>query len=237
VIQRGSQADKALVNKYEAVFFLFMAVLVFLSRENPDLVYPQILYLFIALMGLNLAAGVSMRKWPRKEWLSAALIMGNCAAITAILDYSGGTDSNLWVLYLLPIYTVCLLLGPREVFLVTAGAIGFNAGFTVFETQSWGPSEGFQLLLKSAIFVVTAAIAFKIVARDRNARAKLENSWRQIEELGTLLAAERDHAAQSERMAEVGLVSAGFAHVSTTPWPSSWAWRRSCRRRRTSRPT
>ena len=78
-MDRASE-DRWLVSKYEAVFFLFMAVLVFLSRENPDLVYPQILYLLLLLMALNLAAGMTLRLWPRKEWLSAVLIMGNCAA-------------------------------------------------------------------------------------------------------------------------------------------------------------
>ncbi len=195
---KAAEPDKTLVGKYEAVFFLFMAVLAFLSRENAQLGYPQILYLFLLLMGLNLAAGLSLRRWPEKDWLSVGLVMSNCAAITAILAYSGGLDSNLWVLYLLPIYTACLLLRAQEVALVTAGAICFNAAYTGFEAGSWGATDAFELFLKTALFVLTAAIACKIVSRDRAARRKLQESWRQIEDMSAV--------------AQVGLVSAGVAH-------------------------
>ncbi|MFI5348626.1 MAG: sensor histidine kinase, partial [Elusimicrobiota bacterium] len=49
----------ALAHRYEAGFFVFMAVLAFLGRDNPNLHYPQILYLFVLLNLLNLSAGVA----------------------------------------------------------------------------------------------------------------------------------------------------------------------------------
>ncbi|OGR86562.1 MAG: hypothetical protein A3J74_04385 [Elusimicrobia bacterium RIFCSPHIGHO2_02_FULL_57_9] len=47
--------NKSLANKYETVFCLFMAAMAYLWRDNPNLSYPYILYLFLALLTLNLA--------------------------------------------------------------------------------------------------------------------------------------------------------------------------------------
>lgn len=54
----------ALANRCETGFCIFMAALAFLGRDNPNLDYPQVLYLFILLMSLNLAAGVALRLKP-----------------------------------------------------------------------------------------------------------------------------------------------------------------------------
>ena len=118
---------------------IFMAVLAFLGRNNPNLNYPQVLYLFTLLMVLNLSAGIALRLKPATPSLSAAFILANCGTITAILSHSGGASFNLWVLYFLPIFTVCLLLGPRETVWITAGVVAFNAVFTLSASHENGP--------------------------------------------------------------------------------------------------
>src|SRR5262245_59197817 len=117
----GFGNEKAWGQAYEVMFCFFLVVLAFLFRDNTGLVYPQILYLLVLLLTLNLAAGVSLRIWPKKNWVPCLIIIANCATITAVLHYSGEQESNLWVLFLLPIYTVCLLLTRNEVIWVTMG--------------------------------------------------------------------------------------------------------------------
>src|SRR3989338_7715326 len=82
-MESNLENDRNLVSKYEAVFCVFMAVLAYLWRDNPSLVYPQILYLFATLMAFNLTAGVALRLWPAREWISTFFILANCGAITA----------------------------------------------------------------------------------------------------------------------------------------------------------
>src|SRR5262245_55496620 len=96
--------------KYESVFCIFLFVLAFLYRDNTNLVYPHILYLLLILLLLNLTANAAFQRFGHPPWLSTIFILANCATITAILNYSGKENSNMWVLYLLPIYTVCMLL-------------------------------------------------------------------------------------------------------------------------------
>lgn len=205
-------ADKTLAAKYEAAFCAFMAVAAYLWRDNADLVYPHVLYLFSLLLGLNLVGGIMLRAWPLRGWISALFIVGNCGAITAILKYSGGTQSNLWILYLLPIYTVCLLLGPREVFWITSGAIAFNAAALIGEIPHWSATEAFSLALKSAVFILAASLTWKIVARDRTARARLQAERNQVMRLQDMTRAQGARLEETQALAEVGLISSGIAH-------------------------
>jgi len=191
--------------RFEAGFFIFMAALAYLGRDNPSLEYPQVLYLFIALMLLNLAAGVALRRLPTMPLISAGFILANCGTITAILAYSGGESSNLWVLYLLPIFTVCLLLGARETLWITSGVVAFNAFFTLSETQGYWPVAAFEILLKSGFFIFTALLTWRLASRDRHTHAQLQAESRKAEQLTTRL----EGAAA---LSQVALVSAGVAH-------------------------
>lgn len=194
-----------LSNRYEAGFCVFLTALAFLGRNNPNLEYPQVLYLFVLLMALNLAAGVALRLRPATPALSAAFILANCGAVTAILAYSGGAASNLWVLYLLPIFTVCLLLGAREIAWITTGVMAFNAVFTLRATGGDWRVAAFEILLKSGVFAFSALLAWRLISRDRSAHAQLEAASRRADQLTTRL----EGAAA---LSQVALVGAGVAH-------------------------
>ncbi|MCM2304194.1 MAG: HAMP domain-containing histidine kinase [Elusimicrobia bacterium] len=198
-------ASQTLSSRYEAGFCVFMAALAFLGRDNPSLEYPVILYLFGLLMILNLSAGIALRRLPDAPIVATGFILANCGAITAILDYSGGAASNLWVLYLLPIFTVCMLLGPRETVGVTLGVVAFNAVFTLRESHGNRSVAAFEILLKSGLFVFTALVASRLVAKDRRTYAELQSESRRAEHLTTRL----EGAAA---LSNVALVSAGVAH-------------------------
>ena len=195
----------ALSSRYEAGFCVFMATLAFLGRDNPNLEYPLVLYLFILLMALNLLAGVALRLKPDAPLISAGFILANCVTITAILEYSGGASSNLWVLYLLPIFTVCLLLGAHETAWITFGVVAFNAVFTLSETQGNRAIAAFEIFLKSGFFVFTALLARRLVNRDRNAHSELLAESRRADRLTARLEG-------ASALSNVALVSAGVAH-------------------------
>lgn len=167
-------AGSEVAQKYETGFCVFLVILAFLCRENTHLVYPQILYLFVLLLALNLAAGVALRLRHFGEWLSALLVLANCGTITAILSYSGEHESNLWVLYLLPIYTACILLGRREVVWITTGAITFNAAYHAASAPAIDAAAYFALSLKSGLFIFAAASTWRIAIKHREARAELK---------------------------------------------------------------
>ncbi len=182
-----------------------MAVLAYLGRDNPSLIYPQVLYLFVLFMALNLLAGVSLRRRPDSPLISTAFILANCGTITAILAYSGGAASNLWILFLMPIFTVCLLLDVRETALVAGGVVALNAALILAESAVWGAIVAFEILLKSGFFLFTALVASRLVARDRRAQTRLAAASERAEQLTTRL-------ESASALSNVALVSAGVAH-------------------------
>lgn len=197
--------NNTLSNRYEAAFCVFMAALAFLGRDNPGLEYPTILYLFGLLMILNLSAGIALRRVPDAPMIAAGFILANCGVISAIQSYSGGGSSNLWVLYLLPIFTVCILLGPRETAGITLGVVAFNAVFTLRGSGGVWSVAAFEILLKSGLFVFTALLAWRLVSKDRSARSQLRSESRRAEQLTTRLEG-------ATALSNVALVSAGVAH-------------------------
>jgi len=197
--------NDTLSNRYEAAFCVFMAALAFLGRDNPGLEYPTILYLFGLLMILNLSAGIALRRVPDAPMIAAGFILANCGVISAIQSFSGGGSSNLWVLYLLPIFTVCILLGPRETAGITLGVVAFNAVFTLRESGGVWSLAAFEILLKSGLFVFTALLAWRLVSKDRSARSQLQSESRRAEQLTTRLEG-------ATALSNVALVSAGVAH-------------------------
>ncbi len=203
--------------KYELVFCIFLVMLAFLYRDNAHLVYPHILYLFIALLSINLAANFALKKWGGAPWLSALFILANCATISAILNFSGKEESNLWVLFLLPIYTVCMLLNGKEVLWITFGVISFNWAFHQFSVERWETEMMFFVMLKSGIFVFAAAGTWSIVARDRRARERIVRQKEELLALENKLHEQTDQVVQMEKMADIGQLTSGVAHDLNNP--------------------
>ncbi|MFA6316304.1 MAG: ATP-binding protein [Elusimicrobiota bacterium] len=205
--------------RYEVVFCIFMAASIVLCRENPDIVYPDILYLFLLLLALNWAAVAALRRLKSLDWASAVVVAGNLAVITAILEYSGGAESNLWVLFLLPVYTACMILGGREVFLVTTGTISFNSVYVMAEAPYRTMPLAFGLAIKAAVLVFAAASTWRIAHRDRASRSRLRAQVAELERLEGRLVDETRRARQSDAAAESGIMMVGVAHdVSNVFW-------------------
>ncbi|MBI5201551.1 MAG: HAMP domain-containing histidine kinase [Elusimicrobia bacterium] len=201
---------------YESVFCIFLAALAFLGREQACWAFPQVLYLLIALLSLNLAAGYAMRRRPG-AWVSAAAAMGNCALITAILHCSGGRASPLWVLYLLPVFTAAIFLGTAELVWISAGAVGFNISYCFLESGNLDAAVAMDAGLRTAVLALAGAVTRLMADRERQARGQVE---RQRLELDALLAKTESRAASDEpsrQLAEVGLLTAGVLHDLQTP--------------------
>src|SRR5580658_3585765 len=90
------------IRNQEAIFAIFMGVIAFLIRENPDLQYPVVCYSFVTFFIFNLAYRSILKRYS-KEWVVPFISIGvNCLIITFVLSTSGGDGSYFWPMYLLP---------------------------------------------------------------------------------------------------------------------------------------
>lgn len=204
--------NESVVGRHEAVFSIFMAAVAFLWQKSGGLADPGLLALFAALMGVNLAASLALRRWPQRRWLAAAISLSNCGVVAAIVERSEGAQSVFWVLYLLPIYSSCVLLGGREMLLIAAGALAFNAAGAIGEAQTVRLDTVLALAVKTAVLSLAAAVTYRLAERERAAHARLARQRAQTEELEALTRAQRVRLEETSALADAGLMSAGLAH-------------------------
>lgn len=185
--------------KHEIVFCVFLLVLAFLFRDNPAIVYPQILHVFAGLLAFNFVFNRFLKQPQASAYLSTGAIFVNGVLIHWAIHYSGGRDSYLWVMYLLPIFTACLLLGPWGVALTTLYAAALNAGLYLEMPGRLGSLDWLHILSRTGLFLLAASVTSQLARSERSSqqayqqqREKLEEALRRIG-LGGKLIVEDHH--------------------------------------------
>ncbi|MEQ1919711.1 MAG: HAMP domain-containing sensor histidine kinase [Elusimicrobiota bacterium] len=189
--------------RFEAALGVALASLAFLSKDNPNLILPDCLWLFLLLLATSLAASLSVRLRPDRALPAALSLVASFIVVSAIQSQSGGSDSDLWVLYLLPIFSAAILLGGRETAWIAAGAVLANAAALFAENHPAGPADSFALVLKTAILAGAAAATWALAKSEREVRAKV--------------VCQRDEIERLEGVAVVAAGGAGAVHDLGAP--------------------
>ncbi|MDD5301900.1 MAG: HAMP domain-containing sensor histidine kinase [Elusimicrobia bacterium] len=169
--------------RYEAALGVALASLAFLSKDNPQLVLPECLWLFLVLLATSLAASLAVRLRPERPLPAALALVASFIVVAAIQSQSGGSASDLWVLYLLPIFSAAILLGGRETAWIAAGAVLTNAAGLFAEGHAFGAADAFALVLKTSILAGAAAATWSLSKSEREAGARAARQRDEIERL------------------------------------------------------
>ncbi|MBI4386187.1 MAG: hypothetical protein HY551_02280 [Elusimicrobia bacterium] len=186
--------------RHEIVFCVFLLVLAFLFRDNPAIVYPRILHVFAGLLAFNFIFNRFLRQPQASAYLSSGAIFVNGILIHWAIHCTGGQDSYLWVMYLLPIFTACLLLGPWGVVLTTLYAVSLNAVLYCEIPGKLGSLDWLHILSRTGLFLLAASVTSQLARSERfsqqacqQQREKLEEALRKTRLGGKLLAEDSSH--------------------------------------------
>lgn len=203
--------------RYEAALWSVLGAMAYLARDNADLVYPDILWLFAALLGVSLASAWAVRRWPERDLPHAACTVLSFCVIAAIQSRSGGAQSNLWVLYLLPLFGSALLLGGRALALLAVGATVCDAVLYAGPDAAWGSSIAFELAVKTGVLWAAAGSVWFLAESERRARSRADAQRVELDRLAAGLKRAESVQGRHQALSALGLASAAAAHDMSTP--------------------
>jgi signal transduction histidine kinase len=215
---RGDAAavDPNALHYQEILFSLVMSVVAVLSRDNPQVVYPEILWAFVTMLVFNFFYHRLLKS--RSGVVVPLVSMSvNVALISLVLGLSGGDQSSFWPLYLLPVFTACLHLERRHVLGVCAAAGAFLAYFYIEAFWSFARWQACEFSIKLGVIAFAAAVTARLSFNERSQRLILAASRERVEALAKSL--ERRTAADllALRRESLNSLVPGIAHAINNP--------------------
>lgn len=199
--------------KVEAALGLALASLAFLAKDNPSLVLPDCLWLFLLLLGASLGASLAVRLRPDRPLAAASSLVAAFVVVAGIQAKSGGSASDLWVLYLLPIFSAAVLLRGRETAWIAAGAVLANAAALAVEPGAAGAADAFSLILKTTILAGAAAGTWALSRAEREAAGKAAGQRAEIERLEGVVSVAAGGAGATHDLGAPLTVILGYASL------------------------
>jgi signal transduction histidine kinase len=199
-------------SSYEVVCSVFMIALAYFYRDNPQIVYPRILYFFVLLLGANFAFNRLLKTRASVSlWVLDLMLLANLWIITGVLYYSGGSASYFWVLYLLPVFAASLMASVKDaagvVLLCALGLAVFNWPFSAMDLADF-----LSLAVKTAVLVFSAAVVFRTAQSRKAAEAGMAFKRAQVEKLEREVLAKESELVKTATAGEVGALVGGVMH-------------------------
>jgi signal transduction histidine kinase len=208
--------DPQSLNNQEVLFSLVMTVVSVVSRDNPLVRFPDILWAFAAMLGFNLAYHRMLR---RSAGAVAPLvsIAVNVALSSLVVAYSGGAQSSFWPLYLLPVFTSCLYLRRRHVQGAVAASAAFLACFYLEAFWDGRPWEACEFAIKAGVLAFAAFVTAQISFKERAQRQDLSGIRERMDVLARSLERRKSSDLETLRRQSLDALIPGIAHALNNP--------------------
>lgn len=199
-------------NSYEVIFAIFMIALAYFYRDNPQIVYPRILYFFLLLLGSNFLFNYLLRRRSAVNvWLIDLILLINFWLITGVLYYSGRGGSYFWVLYLLPVFAASLMASFKD-----AAGMVFLCVLSIV-VMSWPVAGGdlagaLSLAVKISVLVFSAGVVYSTAQSRKRAEAGLAFKRGQVEVLEKKVTETESEIVKTASAGEVGTLVSGVLH-------------------------
>ena len=166
-------------SQYEIVFGIFLLALAFLYREHPQIVIPDLWYVFTGFFGFNFLVNRFLKQIRVSMMLALPVVAANGILISSMVRFSGGTESFLWVLYLLPIFTSCLLFD----FLGVAATVVYVLILRAVDLSSLPGGMGIHGWAEGALLTVSAFVTARLAASEKAALVEAAHHRGRLKEI------------------------------------------------------
>lgn len=201
---------------YQPMFILFLILLVFLARESPKLVFPEIVYLLFGFLFCNLLTNHALSKNRASYRLIDMMSVVNCVLVTAIVYYSGGQQSYLWVLYLFPIFSAVAIFGRKEALGVLV--LVFLFWFLVYENpRNWNSEKIIDWLGKSSLIFIGAVFINSFIREKKKIEEKLTTQRVKLDNMQSELLRSQQEVGRRSKIETIGHRTSKIIHDLGTP--------------------
>ncbi len=212
----ASAVDPNALHYQEILFSLVMSVVAVLSRDNPQVHYPDILWAFATMLAFNFSYHRLLKS--RAGAVVPLISMSvNVALISLVVGLSGGDLSSFWPLYLLPVFTACLHLERRHVLGVCVAAGAFLACFYIEAFWSFARWQACEFAIKLGVLAFSAAVTARLSFKERSQRQSLAASRERIEALARSLERRTATDLLALRRESLHSLVPGIAHALNNP--------------------
>lgn len=198
----------------EHVFVLLMLSLVFLYRENPLLVYPQVLSLLFALLAYNFFQHRFLKRVRYALLFHAFSLIVNTAVVGGIIHFSGGKDSSFWVLLLLPLFSSVIMHNTKTMWLTLVLVLTVLLTFYMELILNGNNNDTILLGTKSAVLILAFLFTKRLAISERKAHSDLSTQRESLTELEKQVEAS---TLQTDKMVNLGHLTTSIAHDINNP--------------------
>ncbi|MFA6091987.1 MAG: hypothetical protein WCU88_05135 [Elusimicrobiota bacterium] len=171
----------------EIVFSLSMGIVAVLSRDNPMLIFPNVLWAFAAVFVFNLGYQVLLRRKSEFWLVPMVSVAVNTVLVSLVLGCSGRAESYFWPMYLLPIFTACFYLERRHAAFAVASSAAFLGCFYL-DILDHGPTwQLLEWVVKAAVLCLAASVTWGTAHKERRARMALDSTRAELDRLARRL--------------------------------------------------
>lgn len=196
----------------EHVFVLGLVVLAFLYRESPSLSYPYVLYTLLGLLCYNLFQHWYLARTKSPAVFHAASVVINTLIVGAVVRFSGGKDSALWVLFLLPLFSSVLQETRTAALTLVLSLVMLGSFYLDWPVQP--DIDLFTFATKAAVLGLAAYFTVRTKASEQKVRAELEDERVSLKRLEGQV---ESMTLQSDKLANLGALTTSIAHDLNGP--------------------
>ena len=203
-----------LIRPQDLVWLLLFAVLALTNAEGD----VSKIALFAALaVAQVLEPKIPAHPSPRSRifWIVGKLVLGYL-----LIGYTGGIESQFWLVLLLPVVSAATFLGVVGTLVFSLLAAGSYLSFFLFiDWSQWdiGPQEIAELTMRMVILAMVGNLANVLAEELRAQSEKHRRAAEQLEEAGVHIQRAEEAVRRSDRLAALGQLSAGLAHELRNP--------------------